>query len=245
MSDSNSKRFYVYIHRRKDNNAIFYVGKGSGRRAYSKHDRNKHWRNIANGVGFDVEIILDSVAEHEAHFHEIFLIGGLLACGAKLANYTLGGEGFSGGSHTLETKKRMSISRAGVPLSAPHREAIADAAWTQEARAKRRDSLRLHYSDPVVIEKMRATRAEQNKRPEVLAKNSAGVSRSRRENGRVSPVVCLTTGNRFECMVDAADWAAKKFGKTRTQARLSILNSIKRGGTSYGHQWQYLTASHG
>lgn len=245
MSNQESTRFYVYVHRRKDNNAIFYVGKGSARRAYSKHDRNKHWRNIASSIGFDVEIVIDRVTEHEAHCHEIFLIGGLLACGARLANYTLGGEGFSGCGHTKETREKMSKARRGVPLSQSARVAILAGTRSEQARAKRSASLLLHYSNPQVIERLRVIRSEQNNRPEVLAKNSAGVSRARRERGYVTPVVCITNGKKFDCTVDAADWAAKQFGKTRQQARLSILNSIKRSGTSYGLKWEYLTTSQG
>lgn len=240
MSDSDSKRFYVYIHRRKDNNAIFYVGKGSGQRAYSKHDRNKHWRHIASRCGFDVEIVANSLAEHEAHCHEIFLIGGLFACGAKLANYTLGGEGFAGGKHTATTRAKMSRTRTGVTLSDSRRAAVASKTWTKEARAKRSESIKLHYSRPEVMEKMRATRSEQNRRPEVLAKNAAGVSRSRRESGRVSPVICATTGDRFECVVDAAKWVAGMVGKSAKQTRTAIMNSLRRKGTAYGYRWQYL-----
>lgn len=245
MSTNHSTQFYVYVHRRKDNNAIFYVGKGKANRAYSRHDRNKHWRNIVSKCGLSVEIVLGEVAEDEAHWHEIFLIGGLKACGVELSNYTLGGEGFAGAKHTQETRMKMSASRKGVPLSKEHRAAIASTTWTKEAREKRLQSLAKHYSSPDVIERMKATRSEQNNRPEVLAKNSAGVSRARRERGLVRPVLCVTTGRRFDCTVDAADWLALEFGKTRKQARLSIINSIKRNGTAYGYKWEYPTTSQG
>lgn len=38
-----SNNFYVYFHRRLDNNQVFYIGKGSGVRAYRKQQsRNKY-----------------------------------------------------------------------------------------------------------------------------------------------------------------------------------------------------------
>lgn len=37
---SEKKNYYVYLHRRKDNNEIFYVGKGQGSRHLAKN-RNK------------------------------------------------------------------------------------------------------------------------------------------------------------------------------------------------------------
>ena len=41
-------KFYVYAHIRKDNNQIFYIGKGYGRRVFKKENRNAYWKNIVN-----------------------------------------------------------------------------------------------------------------------------------------------------------------------------------------------------
>ena len=55
--------YYVYVHK-KPNGEIFYVGKGTKNRAWSKHGRNKHWCNVVNKYGkFTVEIVLDNLQE--------------------------------------------------------------------------------------------------------------------------------------------------------------------------------------
>ena len=53
-------KFYVYEHWRPDINMPFYVGKGSGNRAFRlKKNRNRHFRNIVSKLekqGLCVEI---------------------------------------------------------------------------------------------------------------------------------------------------------------------------------------------
>jgi len=53
--------FYVYRHIRLDNNRPFYVGKGSGRRAFIKTDRNDYWNKIVNKVNYKIEIMLNNL----------------------------------------------------------------------------------------------------------------------------------------------------------------------------------------
>jgi len=60
--------YYVYFHRRKDNNIVFYIGKGNTRtkRAYRK-ERTESWRNIVNEAGgYTVEIVHDNLSEEKA-----------------------------------------------------------------------------------------------------------------------------------------------------------------------------------
>jgi hypothetical protein len=62
-----TKGFYVYVHRDAAGN-IFYVGKGSGRRAWSK-DRHGIWeRYVSERLGGDytVEIVEDGLSEDKA-----------------------------------------------------------------------------------------------------------------------------------------------------------------------------------
>jgi len=82
-------KFYVYIHRRRDNNEIFYVGKGSANRAFSKLNRNNYWQNIVEKYGFIAEILFDNLEEDKAYLKEQELIKSYNPC----ANLTKGGEG--------------------------------------------------------------------------------------------------------------------------------------------------------
>lgn len=60
-------RFYVYLHRTRDN-VSFYVGKGTGDRAWSL-DRDPAWNHyVTNRLGgqFDVDIVANNLSESEA-----------------------------------------------------------------------------------------------------------------------------------------------------------------------------------
>lgn len=241
MSDSNFTRFYVYIHRRKDNNAIFYVGKGSGHRAYNKSTRNRFWKIVHRKAGGrSVEIVGDFDTEAEALQHELFLTWSLRVFGTRLANLVDGGGGTPGWNHSQAAKAKMSSKRKGFALSAKHADAIRDGVQTLEARARKRAAQLRRYSDPAQLALAQAVNAEINSRPEVRKKISVSLSATRRATGAVSPVECVTTGQRFDCLIDAALWVAKEAGKMPTQARTSIINSIKRNGTAYGYRWKYL-----
>lgn len=89
--------FYVYLHRRRDSGAAFYVGKGRGDRAHRATSRNPHWRAIvAKHGGPAVELVAHGVTEEFALLAEIELIDVLRRRGVRLANLTDGGEGVSG-----------------------------------------------------------------------------------------------------------------------------------------------------
>ena len=102
--------YYVYVHRRLDNNQIFYVGKGKNLRKNSYKNRNKHWHNIVNAHGFVSEILIDNIDNEFAMFIEQEVIQKYRTLGYSLANYTNGGEGVSGYKHTQESRQKMSKS---------------------------------------------------------------------------------------------------------------------------------------
>lgn len=51
------KRFYVYVHRRKSDGKVFYVGKGCGNRSGSRHGRSRHWHSVDKKHGFTHHVI--------------------------------------------------------------------------------------------------------------------------------------------------------------------------------------------
>ena len=104
-------QFYTYVHRRQDDNLIFYVGKGQKRRAWSKKGRNKHWHNTVKKHGYVVEIWNYFLSEKDAFEDEMKLISNMPDC-MKLTNLTLGGEGMSGYKYTeqqREKKRQISL----------------------------------------------------------------------------------------------------------------------------------------
>lgn len=68
--------YYVYLHRNPFTNKIFYVGKGKGNRAYSKHGRSKAWMLYVsnNNSNFNVEIVKEHLSNTEALILEEKLI---------------------------------------------------------------------------------------------------------------------------------------------------------------------------
>lgn len=73
MKDS---RFCVYLHRRKDNNEVFYVGHGTERRmkAACKYTRSKRWIDIVQkSGGFICEVYKNGLTKQEAVDLEIIV----------------------------------------------------------------------------------------------------------------------------------------------------------------------------
>jgi hypothetical protein len=105
--------FYVYEHIRPDTNAVFYVGKGKGRRCFESRRRNPHWKRIVSKAGgFDVRVVVDGIDEEFAFLAEQELISKLKAQGIVLSNLTDGGEGASGYRHTDSARAKFSETMA-------------------------------------------------------------------------------------------------------------------------------------
>jgi hypothetical protein len=119
--------FYTYLHRRTDDGLAFYIGKGRGERAKSRHGRNKHWTRVADKHGYTVEILAEWPTEAEAFEHEKFLIACFRDLGYPLVNQTDGGEGPTGLRHTAETKARIAALKTGRAHSAETRAKMSQA----------------------------------------------------------------------------------------------------------------------
>jgi hypothetical protein len=107
--------FYTYVHLTADTLRPFYVGKGSGKRAWMKHGRNKYWQNTVTKYGFVVDIIFSGLTEQESLQCEIDAILEYKYFGYKLCNLSTGGDN---PVFNAETKARMSQSHRGKKLPA-------------------------------------------------------------------------------------------------------------------------------
>jgi hypothetical protein len=67
-------RFCVYLHRRKDNNEVFYVGQGTLTRPYDTSRKNQRWRSVVDLVGYTVEIVKSGISKTDALLLERELI---------------------------------------------------------------------------------------------------------------------------------------------------------------------------
>jgi dGTP triphosphohydrolase len=146
--------YYVYAHSQKNNNdRIFYIGKGKGKRLNSKQGRNQYWKNIVAKYGYEAYKLEENLTEEQAFTAEKQYITLLKGLGYSLANMTDGGEG--GINPSLETKIKMGNSRRGKRHNKETKEKISLAnskrVWTQESKDKVRNSLRAYNRDLSVV----------------------------------------------------------------------------------------------
>jgi group I intron endonuclease len=106
------KKFYVYIHT-KPNGEVFYVGKGTAKRAYKTSQRNKFWWNVVKKYGYEVKIVKYFDNEEDATNAEIKLVAKYRKANVRLVNLTDGGDGGVGRVCTDETRKRLSKAMSG------------------------------------------------------------------------------------------------------------------------------------
>ena len=133
---------YLYRHIRLDTNEIFYIGIGSDenfKRAHSKFDRNKHWKNITNKSEYIVEIIENDlswmdVCEKEKYWIEKYGRKDLNL--GTLVNMTNGGEGIVGLIHSDEHKLKNSLSNKGKKKSDSHIEKMKKRRQSDETKEK-------------------------------------------------------------------------------------------------------------
>jgi hypothetical protein len=136
--------YLTYAHYKPDG-SMFYIGKGTPRRAHSSVGRNVVWkRTVEKHGGFKVEILGRWNTEQEAFDHEIFLIDTIKDMGVPLVNIARGGLGSTGFRHTLEHKSTLATRmKASNPMSNPEaREkqkiAVKEAMNRPEVRAHQR-----------------------------------------------------------------------------------------------------------
>ena len=178
-----NNKYYVYLYKRKDNNNVFYIGKGCNNRDISIAGHNQYCRNIANKYGCIIERIYENLTEKEALEleektinHYITNLGYSIALDNDselrnrnndkfLCNHTLGGDG-SKGSHRMSDKERKKRSdkwkgNNNIAKRADVREKISQYAKQYN-----------NYAQPKVIEKISKKRSETLNKPEVKEKRS-------------------------------------------------------------------------
>lgn len=96
-SEGVKRGYYVYLHKDRATGKVFYVGKGSGKRAYDTNSRSQRWRERVRSFseGWDVEIVDQDMSELEAFELEAELVDRYREAesdGKEIANVGSGGE---------------------------------------------------------------------------------------------------------------------------------------------------------
>lgn len=96
-----SKDFYVYAHYTLDTNELFYIGKGKGKRADDKRQRNRFWNFIVDKHGFYSKKLIENLEESDALIQELLAIKEM----KPKANLSKGGVGGFTGLNSGNFKK--------------------------------------------------------------------------------------------------------------------------------------------
>lgn len=93
---------------------VFYIGIGvSKKRAYSKYGRNKHWNNVVNKYGYEVQILTNNIDYEFAKEVERNLISYYGRKDLKfgnLVNMTDGGEGYANMNDDEKLKRKIRLT---------------------------------------------------------------------------------------------------------------------------------------
>jgi len=111
--------YCLYIHKRKSDKEIFYIGIGNNKRPYIKSTRSSFWKNEVNKHDYIIEILSDNLNWESAQEAEIQLIKlyGRRDLGlGNLVNLTDGGDGSPGCKPSKETRNKLSIALKGKNL---------------------------------------------------------------------------------------------------------------------------------
>jgi hypothetical protein len=155
-------QYYTYLHTRNDTGAVFYVGRGMGRRAYDFEGRNSWWKNVVNNHGRTVHVLDYFDNDEDVNCQERWLISLYRNLGVTLVNLTEGGEGALGYKHSAKIKRGIVRQLADV----------AHLRNSKEARAKQRESARIKATTVEGRLKLdRAVTAAQS--PEAVARRKA------------------------------------------------------------------------
>lgn len=233
--------FYTYAHYKSDN-SVFYIGKGRGRRAWSKTNRNPHWRHIVEKHGaHKVEILAYWPTEQEAFEHEKFLIWCFRDMGYSMANITDGGEGPMGYRHTDATKAQLSLHHKRLhnlpEQKEKNRQRNRVRMQNPEVKEKLRSSAVAYMAIPENREKSRQAALFQTSQPEFKNRQSRlALARMQQPKYRLlmaKPCMCVETGTIFQSQKEAAQWVGPN-------ARSTTINRAISGErkTAYGFTWK-------
>jgi hypothetical protein len=174
-----SKEYYTYLHCKPDGTP-FYVGKGSGRRAYQIHrDRNRYHANVVKKYGKEniLVYIFPCESEERAYADEVLQIASLRLQGCELCNLNAGGEG--GSSPVSSVREKMAAKAfetwANQDVREKRQAAVKAAMNKPEVRAATSKRMKGVKKSPEHTEKNRIARTGKKLSLETRAKQSEGI----------------------------------------------------------------------
>jgi hypothetical protein len=198
------QNFYVYEHRRKDTGAVFYVGKGCGRRAGNFSSRNRLWKQMAaDAGGASVGYVVDKVDEEFSFLVEQEYIDKLRRIGVKLANLTDGGEGNSGAVLTDEHKRKIAAAKIGKKRP-PEVTAKMRATKTGKNTGADNPFFGRRHSE-ATIARLRVTSGSRTHTEDAKRRIKESAQATWSKLPKTRPVLCLTNGVTYPSLNQAAN----------------------------------------
>lgn len=240
--------FYVYIHRKKSDGAVFYVGKGCKERSHSAKGRNKYWKRIVAKHGFCVEFVATGLQDWYAMEVEIETI--LKHGRENLCNMTDGGDGASGHIKSAETIEKSRAACTGQKRSEETKRRQSAAAtgrqMSKESVEKTASALRGRKHSPEQIERAASKNRGKKRTQEQIRRLSESLKGMKKTPEWIEkiaatkrkPVVCVTTGAVFDGIRLAVRWLAENgFPKASMKSVWKAASEPHR--VAYGFKWAF------
>lgn len=221
-------RYYVYLHLKKTDSTVFYVGKGTANRAWNfKHRTNPHWQHIYAKHGCDVVIVARDMPEVCALSLERALIR---VYGKTLCNLTDGGEGASGYVHTEVGRKKMSEAWVG--------RVITDEWRANMSRVRKGKPHSAEHVRKQAQAQMGKTYSDETKAKIGAAQKGKTISEA--HLAAMSKKIECGNGMSFPSVSAAARWVKDECGFPKAN-KTNIIYCLKGvTASAYGFTWRYL-----
>jgi len=197
----------LYIHTRKSDGGIFYVGIGYKKRSYSKRSRNRYWRHIVNKHGFDVTILVENISWKRACDLEIKMISFYGRVDKKegvLVNLTDGGDGAKGAVWSQESKQKR--SGENNPMFGVNRSGEKNPMFGRSGEKSPRFSI-------IVSEETRKKISKGNMGR--IVSEDTRLKKSGKNHPKSKKVICCVTGKIYSCIKEASEDIGINYGTLR------------------------------
>lgn len=161
----------VYLHRKKTDDSVFYVGMGSIKRAYVNANRGNWWNGVVNKYGYYVQIYKENLSKEEAFELEIELIekygridigtgclinqtsGGPLFCRLSYSSMISKSKSLKSVNRTKEWNNKISKALKGKTKNKEWRDKLSKAQTGKKMSESTREKMRISNKSKIITAK--------------------------------------------------------------------------------------------